>query len=301
MIVKGNLLKVNRISSAIAGFILVLSACDSPSDILNSTDTQNVNSEAVSSVYTNESSDLSSDLIASLTFSQYAGARTESETISSKDDRIKCATITLTRTGTKLSPKGTILVDFGSGCTDARGVTRKGQIYIKYSGRRWTSNAYIKDSLVNYYHNNTHIEGVLTMTVSLQVSADTSSIQFQHELVGGKITFADGKTITRTHTITRKWVRATLPINNQWITLAGSSAGGVTKKGVEYQMVVTKDMVEKTACLSSKVFIPVSGEKIISTENKQYSINYGDGNCDNEVIVTLNGKTKTISVSDDGN
>lgn len=301
MIAKGNLLNVNGISAAIVGFILLLSACDNASDILNSTDTQNVNSEAVSSVYSNESSDISSDLIASLTFSQYAGARTESETISSKDDRTKCkeTSITLIRTGTKLSPRGIILIDFGSGCTDSKGVTRKGQIYIKYSGRRWTPGSYFKDSLVNYYRNDTHIEGVLTVTV--QLSADTAHLQFQSVLANGKITFADGKTISRSHTITRQWNRALLPLNDQWITLAGSSASGTNKKGVEYEMVVTKDMVEKVSCLSSKIFIPVSGEKIISTENKEYSIDYGDGSCDNDVTVTLNGKTKNISVNADGN
>ena len=169
MNVIGNLL-YQRISVSLIVFVLVQFSCDSPTDILSASDTQNVNSESLDASFSNEPSIISSLVVASLSRTQYSGVSITSESVSVNDDRLACATITLTRTGTKIFPGGIILIDFGSGCTDGIGVMRKGQIYIKYAGRRWLPNSYIKDSLVNYYRKDKHIEGVHTITCLLYTS-----------------------------------------------------------------------------------------------------------------------------------
>lgn len=296
----GNLIP-KRISAIVLAIISFFISCDSPTDILNANDTQVVNSESVNISYSNEPADISSSVIASLSRMQYAGARTTSEPISVNDDRLGCntTTITLTRTGTKISPSGFIVIDFGSGCTDSRGVTRKGQIYIKYGGNRWFPEAFIQDSLVNYYRNGVHIEGVQTLTV--QVSADTTHLQFKNELKNGKVTFADGSVITRTHNITREWRRASPAINSEWVTLAGGYAMGKDKNGSDYLMTIADDLVERISCVLSKVYIPVSGTEIITVDNKEYTIDFGNGDCDNKITVTFKGQSKTINVSEDGN
>ncbi len=296
----GNLI-CQRISIGVIAVLLLFFSCDSPTDILSASDTQNVNAESIDASFSNEPSIISSLVVASLTRTQYSGARTTSESVSINDDRLGCnnTTITLTRTGTKLFPSGIILIDFGSGCTDGRGVTRKGQIYIRYSGIRWFPNSYIKDSLVNYYRNDKHVEGVHTITV--QVSADTSHLQFNNVLENGKITFGDGSFITRNHSITQQWKRSSVPINDQWITLAGGFANGAKKNGNEYLMTITQNLVEKLSCVDDKVVIPVSGIEIITIGNKEYTLDFGNGSCDNALTVTLNGKSKSITVNPDAN
>ena len=289
-----------RISLFTIVSILILFSCDSPTDILNASDTQNVNSESLSASFSNEPSILSSLVIASLSRVQYSGARVTSEPISISDDRLSCTTIALTRTGTNISPSGIILIDFGTGCTDGRGVTRKGKIYIKYGGRRWLPNSYIKDSLVNYYRNDKHIEG--THTITVQISKDTTHLQFNNVLENGKVTFGDGSSITRSHNITQAWKRSTTAVSDQWVSLAGGYAQGTKKKGTEYLMTITQDLVEKLSCrLSDKVVIPVSGIEIITVGNKEYTLDFGDGTCDNTLIVTLNGKSKSMTIDPDAN
>src|SRR5437868_5690200 len=99
-------------------FLIVFVACQPDSDILNSIDTQNVNSESASSALISENSDISTKLISSITRTQYAGARTVSETLLPNDQRLTGATVTLERTGTISAPAGQIIIDFETGKTD---------------------------------------------------------------------------------------------------------------------------------------------------------------------------------------
>ena len=43
------------------------------------------------------------------------------------------------------------------------------------------------------------------------------------------------------------------------------------------------------------------GVKVVTTDSKEYTVDYGDGTCDNQVTVTINGVSKTITVNKDGN
>jgi hypothetical protein len=65
-------------------------------------------------------------------------------------------------------------------------------------------------------------------------------------------------------------------------------------------------LIQKLACWTTKkIYIPVKGIKIITvtsgSDTKTYEVDYGDGTCDSLVIVTVNGKAKTITVNGDGN
>ncbi len=294
-------------ASALTVVVFVfLASCQKDSSILNSTDTESVNAEAASSAYVSEGSDISANAVDGISGTQYSGGRMEVDTckgLGDRDDRLKCAVVTIVRTGTITNPSGTITITFDPTCSDARGVKRSGSIMISYSGPKWMPGSYFVISFDNFYRNDVHIEGIDSLKT--QLSPDALHLQFVSKLTDGKITFGDGRYITRNHDLTREWIRDLIhPLNSEWLTLKGGVAYGQHKNGNTYQMEITKTLVHRIICLAERVFIPVSGTKVITvttpTETKQYSIDYGDGHCDNDITVTINNKVKTITVNGEG-
>lgn len=309
---KKSLFSVKNILASVVMVFVFLASCQNNSSILTATDTQNVNAESASASFANESTEMASSAVGGVFTSTYNGGRISGGPVpiaglGSRDDRLQCATITVFSTGTKDAPAGTVTIDFGTAgtCNDPHGVTRKGKIIVTYSGMRWAVGSFINVRLVNFYRNTTHVEGNLTLTT--QTSADSLHLQFESVLDSGKVTFGDGKFITRIHDLTRVWIRSAVPFNDQWITLANTpnssngSSAGMAKDGKIYTTQITKQLIEKVSCMTKKVFIPVSGTKLVTVGNQQYLVNYGDGTCDNIITVTLNGKQKQITVTAEGN
>jgi hypothetical protein len=288
-------------------FVLVVASCKKDDESgLTTLDNQNINSESASDSYVDEANDVSTVAIVGLSSSQYDGGRVETDTVKTfkdLDDRLKCAVVTLNRSSssTKTRPIGTIIVDFGAGCTDSRGVNRKGKIIVNYDGVRYATGSTAVTTFENYFRNGVKVEGVHSLTTV----APTLSGYFKStvNVTGGKITFVDGKTVLREQTITREWQRNDKnPLEDKWVIFSGSKANGTNKNGVKYTMTVTTDLVYSRACaINNKVFIAVSGIKEFVVDGRTYKVDYGSGNCDNDVTVSVGGFSKTITVTGDGN
>ena len=299
-----NVVGLKGISTLIIAFVLLLASCSKSTEpvVLDATDTQNVNSESVSDSYSDESTDMANISVAGAG-SQYAG-RSEGDIAGLKDidDKFKCATVTIERTlniSTPERPVGKITIDFGTtDCADGRGVVRKGKIIINYVGVRFAVGSTIITTFEGFSRNGVKIEGVHTLT-NVQATG-SSNPKFTVVIVGGKLTFADGKIITREQSFTREWQRASNPTQDKWVV--SGSASGTNKNLKKYEMVITKDLVYSRACaISDKVFIPVSGTKVFTTDNKTFTVDYGDGACDNIITVSTAAGSKTITVDKDGN
>lgn len=300
---KRTLMRKRGISlSLVVAFFVFLASCSEKDKIdFTSTDSKSVQSESESEAYSDEATDMSTLALGGMTDAQYAGSRSEDviETLKLIDGRFKCATVTITRTGTKDAPKGTIVIDFGTSgdCKDPRGNSRVGKIIVTYNGRRFIPGSTIATTFDGYAVNGVKVEGVHTLT---NVSPTTNDYpKFNITIVGGKVTFLDGTTITREQNMTREWQRAASPADDAWVVTG--SASGKNRDDKTYAMEITKDLVYKRSCaISSKVFIAVEGTKVFTTDTKQITIDYGDGTCDNKVTVTINGKSKEVDITDAG-
>jgi hypothetical protein len=286
---------------------VALDACKKSTDtVLSLADTQNVNGESATDSFIGDATDMASLAVGSISSSTYTG-RVEAgvDTLVNLDSRFSCATFSISRTGNKLAPAGTITIDFSpaskpSGCTDARGVTRKGQIIVKYEGKRFTSGSTIVTTFNNYTRNGVKIEGTHTLTNTQ--TALTDPPKYTVVLTGGKLTFTDGKVITREQSFTYIWQRAANPTQDRLLILAGGTASGTTKAGTAYTMSIQTDLYYSRPCaISNKTYIPIQGSKLFTANNIQYTVDYGTGTCDNDIRVTVNGNTKTITVNPEGN
>ncbi|MGC4022355.1 MAG: hypothetical protein QM734_10590 [Cyclobacteriaceae bacterium] len=288
----------------VAGIGMLASCSKSNSDSpLGGTDSQNVNSESVAASSTDESADMSSSVVGGVSDTKLSEGSRVSGHIEGGlfDARLAGATITITPNADSVKAGkvyGTITIDFGTGIT-VNGVTRKGVINIVYWGHRWAAGSYRTLTYSNYYRNDIKVDGTFKIT---NVSSDsTTQFTFHHQLTGGLLTFPDatGTTVQRNSDYLVVWdfSAKTISIENSGAT----SATGVTRKGLDYSMNIISALVYKASCRTSGVFIPVSGEKTITTDSKTYDINYGDGTCDNSIIVTIGNKSVTITADSNGN
>ena len=82
------------------------------------------------------------------------------------------------------------------------------------------------------------------------------------------------------------WVRAANPLNDDFHILEGSTAWGANVEGVDYSMLVLETIVYKNICKLEGVHIPVDGLKQVTKGDRQYTVDFGDGECDNLVTIT---------------
>lgn len=196
-----------------------------------------------------------------------------------RDDVLDCATITHDEEAK------TVTIDYGDGCEGPGGRIRAGIIRIAYSDHRLVPGAFRTTTFDGFSLDGVLIEGTRTIE-NISESMD-SNPTFSITLTGGKMTFEDETTSTRESQRTRIWFRANNPLNDE----AGveGSASGTRRDGVSYSMEIISRIIYKRACWSSRVFIPVAGIKQYTSGDNVAIVDYGDGTCDNEVTITING------------
>ena len=230
-----------------------------------------------------------------------SGARESSygrQGIKPVDIRFSCATITFlfADNNSTTTPHGFITIDFGDGCTDAKGNVRKGKIIVEFTGKRFLPDSRIITTFQDYFINGVKIEGVRTVT-NVTGSVEENP-KFLIKVDNGKATWEDGTFVTREVNRTREWIRANNPLEDKWIV--EGTAAGTNRNGKTYQVEITKALVYKRECaISAKVFIAVEGTKVLSIDNKVITIDYGTGECDRVVTITINGQSKDVTVRGD--
>lgn len=305
-----NYFSVKGLAYASMALVMIFTSCKDNNKIdFSSNDAANVEGETTADSFSSDAIDVSTDAVAGVSDAEYMGGRGNSllkkildNAYFRANERLKCATITLTSASTNDFPTGILTIDYPAdgSCKDARGNVRRGTITINYTGKRFAVGSKIITSFSGYSINGVKIEG--TQTLTSITPANISYPRFTAAIDGGKITFLNGKTITRTQNFTREWQRAQNPTQDKWVLLTGSSAVGTNRNGTGYTMTVTADLIYSRACeISDKVFIAVSGEKLFVADNKSITVDYGGGTCDNSVTISINGKTKDVTIAGDGN
>ncbi len=271
-------------------FSAFLISCDDENR-LTLKDAQDITEDALTDAYFEDADDMSG--IAMQSDNATAGGATSpgARQINISDSRFNCAGIVvdlvMSPNSTVQVPVGTITINFGAACTDAKGNVRSGKIIINFNGRRFQPGSTVVWTTDNYTINGVKLEGTRTLTNITGSTEDAP--KFSITLAGGKATFPDATVATREASFTREWIRATNPVNDE-LRLEGS-ASGTTRQGSEYTMEIQETLVFKRGC-----GFPVSGVKIYTKDAKQITIDYGTGECDRIVTYTVGDRTFTTTV-----
>ena len=188
-------------------------------------------------------------------------------------------------TRTYTASNRTLLIDFGTGCTCSDGRFRSGQIIMRFTTdvNRRIAGAVVRRR--NYFVNYNQHTATRTFTDlgsgSFRVAVDSASIIRANN--GG------------THSWTATWTFA--PTANSTATVreysvTGTSTG-INRKGVGYTAAIQMPLIKSSTCFK---YFTAGTVNISDTKGKTMLLDYGNGTCDALATVTMNGRTKTITL-----
>jgi hypothetical protein len=202
--------------------------------------------------------------------------------------RASCAQITVDSTS---NPK-VLTLDFGTGCTGNDGRTRSGKIIITFTGRYRDAGTVITHTFDNYYVNGNKVEG--TKIVTNMGTNSAGHMYYKIEVKDAKITTANG-VITWQSLREREWTAGenTASILDDEYNITGS-ASGTNRNGTHYTI-----QIDDLDPLHVKIGCRwiVSGKVSITPDGKSArTVNYGNGDCDNDATVLINGRSYAIKL-----
>ncbi len=192
-----------------------------------------------------------------------------------------CATVTVDPNDGSY-PK-TITIDFGDGCEGRDGKLRKGKIVVHLTGPIRRAGSVATITFVDFYLNRAHLEG--TKTISNLSEGNT--IKFRVEVVGGKVTFPNGRGYSYESVKHKKQVAGmdTRTPRDNVFEITGR-AKVIFNNGTTVIIEVADTLIKKVAC----PWI-TDGTLVIVINNRSFKIDFGfpnNGDCDNKALLTWN-------------
>lgn len=240
---------------------------------------------------------------------------TSSELMEEIDEAVDYATYSFSETGGKIlggfgfggkrfgdcvtvtedDATGTKTIDFGDeGCEGRDGRVRKGKIIITHEGDRDVPGFKRTVTLENFSVDTIGVEGVRVLTY---VSGTDTEKEYNTTLTGGQLTFPDGTAATRESTRTR--IASFDEEGEKTQVERYGLASGINREGLTYNNEVdeTTPILTLSTCREEGTFAPVSGILSINVEGESEKIiDFGDGTCDNLVIVTQDGVSEEVEI-----
>jgi len=200
-----------------------------------------------------------------------------------------CATVTRDT----VSMPHVCTIDFGTtGCTGVDGKVRKGKIIVTYDGRYRDAGTTITITFDNYSVNNNQVTG--TKTIHNDGVNGDGNISFSIS-VNGQVVLANGAgTVTWSSTRTREWIAGsnTSSRDDDQYSITGS-ATGTAANGDVFTATIQDALIRNLAPGCRRHF--VKGVVLLQRTGKpDRTLDFGNGNCDDVAVVTINGVSHTI-------
>lgn len=192
----------------------------------------------------------------------------------------------------------TITVDFGTGCTDITGKTRKGILTTVITGWFRTPGTVVTTTPTDYSVNDYAIDGIRTVTND-GYNAD-GNLEYTVTITSGQITYPGGEVMTWESTRVREWLEGE---STSYLTSGYSgvtddvwsitgTASGVNSKGRNFTANITSPLIVRADCR----WITQGSFEINPEGLDTRAIDYGEGTCDGDAVVSIGEKTYNITI-----
>jgi hypothetical protein len=210
-----------------------------------------------------------------------------------------CYTITITHLTPGAIFPVRIVVDFGTtGCLGNDGHVRKGKVITEYTNRLIYPAAVATTTFDGFYVDSIKVEGTHKIT---NTSTNSVSRQFTADVIDAKLSRPNGDyTQWNSHKVITQTEGLTSPDPRDDVFSITGSAHGQVKRGtllVAWESSVTEPLIKRFNChwiVKGKV----RTVRINTTINSPWVavLDFGDGNCDNQAVITINGTAHNITL-----
>lgn len=194
----------------------------------------------------------------------------------------------------------TITLDFGDGCTGPYGRERSGKIIITYGGTFGDNLANRVISFDNYFVNGKQITGTIELgNFNVDENGNPTATRTRNDFT---VHFPDGNSFTVNGSTTITWLEGfgdedhTNNVFSVTGSYEGESSGG---RKVTHEII--EPVIVNVACGLSGSFARVQGVTEMHVEGvareRVRTVNYGNGDCDKTIHVTINGRTREVTIS----
>ncbi len=203
-----------------------------------------------------------------------------------------CATVTV---DSSAAPARTITVNFGTTncyCNDGR--YRRGVLNFSFTGKYRDSLTIITVTPQNYFVNDNQVTGTKTIK-NLGLNA-SSHLVYEINANIQILKASNGGTVSWQSIRQREWMagESTLTWSDDMYSITGN-ATGVTSNGNSFTSTITTPLIRNMAAGCRKHFVSGVMEHTPNGKATRY-IDYGNGTCDDQATVTINGISYTITL-----
>lgn len=191
-----------------------------------------------------------------------------------------------------------LTIDFGSGCTDAYGVVRKGKVIVEYSDNYVNPGAEVSVSVENYSVNGYLLEG--TKSIKNDGRNNDGNLQFTVNDNNVVISKPGGGQLTWKSERVNEWTKGESTnflthgiggICDDTYSITGW-AEGVTSDNQDYRLDIVKPLQKDVCCL----WVNKGSIKYTLNNQELATLDYGNGSCNYNANLTYNGNTYVIII-----
>jgi hypothetical protein len=249
--------------------------------------------------------DVENDDVYNIVDNQYENF--DSNVLSYKDSNAQvsylstCATITRVPafgTAPTVGQTVTKTIDFGTGCQINNGNFLSGKIIMSFVYDPSATTHTVNCTFENFKHNTRRIEGTKTFTRTMTAATASSP---SHPIwvmnMNLTITLSDGRILTRVGTRTSEiiagyntpasWTDNVYSVTGNWTTTFPNT--------VAQTSTITSPIIVKLACVPTNSSLS-KGVITFVRNSHTATLDYGNGDCDNLAIFTINGVSFTINI-----
>jgi hypothetical protein len=185
----------------------------------------------------------------------------------------------------------TLTIDYGTSCTGLDNIVRSGKIIISVTAPRAQTGSIRSITFDGYYFNGIKIEG--TKTVENLGTNDNGNVVMSVKLTGGKVILPDESYISLEFNREREYISG---FNTHYFwddeCLITGYATGTGLNGKSFTHTITSALDWKAVCrfiVSGTIKLEVQGIE-------PFTLDYGNGDCDNLATLTRGDESKEITL-----